>query len=171
MQKRKMSKAGFVAGVVLFTALSGIIVTAVPDDAMEAMQKSRMTQLQEYNKNMKDLVAAMAAVDDAIKAIDTQNTATAKQQLVKVRKLLKKVHDSQMKLVLNNAAINDQCPISGKKINRMNTPESLTRMHKGQKVGFCCPECPPQWDKLTEAEKDAKLQEVTAIAPEKKAEM
>jgi hypothetical protein len=32
-------------------------------------------------------------------------------------------------------------------------------MYKGMKVGFCCPNCPPEWDKLTDAEKEAKLKE------------
>ena len=53
--------------------------------------------------------------------------------------------------------VNVRCPISGKKINRAKVPDSLIREYKGQKVGFCCPNCPPEWDKLTDAEKDAKL--------------
>lgn len=34
--------------------------------------------------------------------------------------------------------------------------------YKGQRVGFCCPGCIRQWNKMTEAEKDQAL--ATAIA-------
>jgi hypothetical protein len=40
-------------------------------------------------------------------------------------------------------------------------PDSLTREFKGQKVGFCCGGCPGTWDKLSDAEKEAKFKAVT----------
>jgi hypothetical protein len=55
------------------------------------------------------------------------------------------------------AVVNSKCPIMGSALDK-NVPEDLTRTFKGQKVGFCCDDCPPQWDKLFDAEKDAKLQ-------------
>lgn len=33
---------------------------------------------------------------------------------------------------------------------------------KGQKVGFCCKGCKPQWEKKTDAEKDASLAQAVA---------
>jgi len=54
-------------------------------------------------------------------------------------------------------AVNSKCPITGQQIDPAKVPDSLTRQYKGQKVAFCCPACPPQWDKLSDAEKDAKL--------------
>ena len=57
--------------------------------------------------------------------------------------------------------VNARCPIMGTPIDPAKVPEELTRMHKGQKVAFCCPGCPLAWDKLSDAEKDAKLAEVT----------
>ena len=53
--------------------------------------------------------------------------------------------------------VNVICPIMGTKIDPTNVPNSLIREYKGQRVGFCCSLCPPEWDKLTDAEKDAKL--------------
>jgi hypothetical protein len=44
-----------------------------------------------------------------------------------------------------------------------NVPQSLTRDFNGQKVGFCCPGCPAQWDKLSGAEKDAKLKATSGL--------
>ena len=53
--------------------------------------------------------------------------------------------------------VNGTCPIMGTPIDPANVTPDLVREYKGQKVAFCCAMCPPQWDKLTDAEKDAKL--------------
>ena len=53
--------------------------------------------------------------------------------------------------------VNAKCPIMGTAIDPAKVPADLAREYKGQKVGFCCSMCPPAWDKLTDAEKDAKL--------------
>ena len=55
------------------------------------------------------------------------------------------------------AVVNTKCPIMGNTINPAKVPASLTRDYKDQKVGFCCGMCPGQWDKMTDAQKDAKL--------------
>lgn len=36
------------------------------------------------------------------------------------------------------------------------------RQHKGQTVGFCCANCLPEWDKLTDAQKDETLKSALA---------
>ena len=56
--------------------------------------------------------------------------------------------------------VNDRCPIMGGKIDPANVPDALTREFKGQKVGFCCGGCPAAWDKLSDAQKQAKLDKV-----------
>ncbi len=56
--------------------------------------------------------------------------------------------------------VNDVCPIMGTKIDPTKVPDALTREYKGQKVGFCCSDCPPAWDALSDAQKDAKLRAV-----------
>lgn len=53
--------------------------------------------------------------------------------------------------------INTTCPIMGSPINSAKVSSSLVREFKGQKVAFCCPGCPAQWDKLSDAQKQAKL--------------
>ena len=65
------------------------------------------------------------------------------------------------------AVVNARCPIEGTKLDPAKVPADLTREHRGQKVGFCCPACPLAWDKLTDAQKDAKLAEAMkpATAP------
>ena len=61
--------------------------------------------------------------------------------------------------------VNARCPIMGNAIDPDKVPASLTREFKGQRVGFCCPDCPAAWDKLSDAEKQAKLQAVLAPKP------
>jgi len=56
--------------------------------------------------------------------------------------------------------VNVRCPIMGTQLDLANVPEGLTRTYKGQKVAFCCAGCPTAWDKLSDAEKDAKLAKV-----------
>ena len=56
------------------------------------------------------------------------------------------------------AFANTKCPIMGSPIDPAKVPESLARVYKGKKIAFCCAGCPAQWDKLTDAEKDARLQ-------------
>ena len=58
--------------------------------------------------------------------------------------------------------VNARCPIMGSPIDPAHVPDSLTREYKGQKVAFCCGMCPPAWDKLSDAEKDKKLEAVKA---------
>jgi hypothetical protein len=55
------------------------------------------------------------------------------------------------------AVINTKCPITGLAVDRTNVPADLTREWKGVKVGFCCADCPPVWDELSDEEKLAKL--------------
>ena len=55
------------------------------------------------------------------------------------------------------AVVNTKCPISGGVVSPDGVPENLTRVYKGQKIGFCCDGCPAEWDKLTDANKDAEL--------------
>jgi len=56
--------------------------------------------------------------------------------------------------------VNTKCPIEGGAVDPNKVPDSLTREFKGQKVGFCCAMCPPKWDNLSDAEKEAKLKAV-----------
>lgn len=56
--------------------------------------------------------------------------------------------------------VNSACPITGKKIDPYDVPDNLIREFRGEKVGFCSPNCPPAWDKLSDAEKQAKLDAV-----------
>ena len=57
------------------------------------------------------------------------------------------------------AFANVTCPMMGSTIDPKKVTPELVRLHKGKKVAFCCGGCPVAWDKLSDAQKDAKLQE------------
>ena len=100
--------------------------------------------------------------------MDAGNTADAKMEIEKAKKILKEMQMAQKKCMEKMPTVNDRCPITGKKIDMMNTPENLTTLYKGKKVGFCCPACPPEWEKLTEQKKTPKLEKVMVKVPEAK---
>ena len=61
---------------------------------------------------------------------------------------------------------NARCPIMGTKLDRDHVPDNLTRMSRGKKVGFCCAGCPKAWDKLSDPQKQEKLE--AAMGAQKK---
>ena len=59
--------------------------------------------------------------------------------------------------------VNTHCPIMGGKIDPDNIKPELTRQFKGQTIGFCCGMCPAKWDKLSDEQKQAKLDAVMQV--------
>ena len=126
----------------------------------KGMHKGDMKCAMTCQKNMEDLSSAMMSLDAAIKAIDAGDNTGAKADIEKARGMLADVKMSIEKCMAQMPVVNEKCPITGKSIDKMNVPADLTQMYKGMKIGFCCPACPPAWDKLTDTEKDAKLKDV-----------
>jgi hypothetical protein len=58
--------------------------------------------------------------------------------------------------------VNVKCPIMKGDIDPAKVTDATTRVFNGQKVAFCCAGCPAQWDKLSDKEKQAKLDAVKA---------
>ena len=63
-------------------------------------------------------------------------------------KLSEAEKEAKLKKVL--PIVNTACPVTGKTIDPAQTPENLTRLYSGCKIGFCCPMCPGAWDKLSD---------------------
>jgi hypothetical protein len=74
--------------------------------------------------------------------------------------LLQTQHPEGKRVKVDNA----YCPISGGPLDSNAILESRTREYKGQKIGFCCDNCPKKWDKMTEQEKDKNLKEALSSA-------
>ena len=101
------------------------------------------------------------AVDAAIKAVENDQKAEALAELQKVKALLAKCQEMCRAATAGQAKFaNDRCPVSGLAIDPAKVTDALVREYKGQRVAFCCGSCPPAWDKLTDAQKDVKLQAV-----------
>jgi ribosomal protein S20 len=123
------------------------------------MQKCMVRCVKDCHASMEDIASAKAAIKAAVEAIDKGDTAAAKSELKKAEELLTKAHKCMKENIEKMPCINNICPITGKPFDMMDRPKDCIRMHKGRKIGFCCPGCPSQWDKMTDAEKDAKLEE------------
>ncbi len=99
------------------------------------------------------------SIDKALMAIKLDDKKTALAELNKVKKMLAIIKEGIGKLVKPKFA-NVRCPIMGSPINPEKVANDLIREYKGQKVAFCCGGCPAAWEKLTYAEKNAKLSKV-----------
>ncbi len=54
-------------------------------------------------------------------------------------------------------AVNAMCPAMPEHPVKKKLDESVVRMYKGKVVGFCCSDCPEQWDAMSEADRDKAL--------------
>jgi hypothetical protein len=102
----------------------------------------------------KRLADALKAIEAARKAIQGGDTEAALAQLDKAQALIAQTKEGPAKPA---AIANTNCPIMGGKIDPTKTADGLVREYKGKKVAFCCGGCPAQWDKMSDADKDAKL--------------
>lgn len=129
------------------------------EEKQERMHKCTKSCVKDCQVTMEDIAAAKAAISVAIEAMDKGEISVAKSELEKAENLLTKAHKCMKENVEKMPCANSKCPMTGKSIDVTDRPKDCTRMYKNMKIGFCCPACPPEWDKLTEAEKDAKLKE------------
>jgi hypothetical protein len=107
----------------------------------------------------RDLPLAIQSIGQAVKAIESGDRQTELAELTKAVTMLAAIHEALGKHV-KSQLVNSRCPIMGSAINPESVTANLTRDYNGQKVGFCCAGCPSAWDKLTDAEKQAKLSAV-----------
>ena len=132
-----------------------------------ACPKCKTCCMNTCKERMAKMDEAAKALDAARKAIDGGDAKAASADIGRASALLKEMQDSVKacaKAATTAAAdgvVNAKCPITGTAIDPAKVPSELTRIYKGRKVGFCCASCPPAWDKLSDADKDAKLQDAT----------
>jgi len=104
----------------------------------------------------RDLPMAILSISEAVKAIESGDRKTELAELNKAVNTLVTIHAALGKHVKPQFADN-RCPIMGSPINADTVNASLTRDYKGHRIAFCCAGCPSAWDKLTDAQKQAKL--------------
>ncbi|MBN1846883.1 MAG: hypothetical protein JW810_14450 [Sedimentisphaerales bacterium] len=112
-----------------------------------------------YTRN---LPGALLAIQQAQLAIQAGNQAEALKYLGQAKASLLA---AQLTLAshVQPTYINASCPMMGSRIDPEKVTPDLTRQFNGQSVGFCCAGCPQAWDKLSPAEKEAKLKKVLSV--------
>lgn len=116
-----------------------------------------------------NLPMLLQSIDKAIKAIENSRTSDAVAELQKAKTMITAI-DKAVSQHITPKFVNNKCPIMGTPIDPDKVPADLIREYKGQKVAFCCAQCPAAWDKLSDAEKDAKLAKVKINSAENHAE-
>ena len=114
------------------------------------------------------LPMVLKSIEKAVQAVQAGNNNAALLELANTKTMITAI-DKAVSQHITPKFVNNKCPIMGTTIDPANVTEDLIREYKGQKVAFCCNMCPAQWDKLSDAEKEAKLAKVK-ISPQDKAE-
>ncbi len=165
MNKRRLAKVVIVLGVAAIAGTTATYALAqtkagiVPHGQMGKMNMKHpmMAETLSLEKiHSRNLPMVMLSVDKATKAIESDDKKTALAELHKAQKMLIAIYGALGKHVKPQFA-NNRCPIMGSPINPEKVTKNLIRDYKGQKVAFCCAGCPSTWDKLTNAQKQAKL--------------
>jgi len=124
-------------------------------DKVKATQGKTLPTLQQVHA--RQLPGAITSIDAALKALEKGDRASVIRHLTAARLNIQTAHFALAKHV-GPTFVNAVCPLMGSPIKPEKVTASLTREYKGQKVGFCCAGWPEEWDKLTDAQKEAKLE-------------
>ncbi len=123
---------------------------------MGMKQHSEMKGLSLSRIHSQNLPMVLKSIDQAVKAVQSGDEKTALTELHKAQKMLAAISEAIGEHV-KPKFVNNRCPIMGSPIRPEKATKNLIRDYKGQKVAFCCAGCPSLWDKLSVAEKEAKL--------------
>jgi len=168
MSKRRLATIVIVIGVAAIAgttatyALAQTKVGTVPHGQMPKMnmKHSMMAGTLSLGKiHTENLPIVMLSVDKAVRAIESGDKKTALAELHKARKMLIRIYGA-IGTHVKPQFVNNRCPIMGSPINPEKVTKILVRDYMGQKVAFCCAGCPSTWDKLPNAQKQAKLAKV-----------
>jgi hypothetical protein len=170
--RKNMNKARFVTigGAICVAVIAAVMIPIAKANSCGMDHGQHSThETQHETKNVKEAHAAHLAmisksIDNAIQSIEAGNSEPALAELKKAQQMLAVIKESlagQMK----SEFVNAKCPMMGSPINPEKISDNLIREFKGQQVAFCCGGCPDMWDKLSDAQKEAKLSEKKAAAP------
>lgn len=140
----------------LAEATSGHTMHSAKKAAQEDVKSLEMTQAHH-------LPALSVLLEKAAAAVKAGDDKAALAHLQTAQSMLEMVKQAVGKAVAP-AFANTKCPMMGGVIQPEKVTPALTREFNGQKVAFCCGGCPDMWDKLSDAQKQAKLETVKATA-------
>ena len=132
---------------------------ATPKAPQDALEARRLLHV----RLRASLSGAAKAIDAAAKAVEAGTKQPALAELTKARAHVAAAH--KLLPEPGRKFANVRCPMMGSRIDPAKVTAELTRPHKGSQVAFCCGGCPAAWEKLPDAQKDAKLR---AAAPAEK---
>jgi DNA repair exonuclease SbcCD ATPase subunit len=162
MNKRQSKRVALVAVVAVSAVLLNLTLAIgqqSPGGSTPAPVPDKQAILQQVQiESVPNALKAIAAAKEAIQAGHAEH---ALAELQKAEQALKVIQTSLAQYTGPRFA-NTTCPIMGSPIDPDKVPENLTRTYQGQKVAFCCGGCPGAWDKLTDAQQDAKLNQASA---------
>ena len=165
MSKTRLVTIVSIVGIVAIVAISLPLTSAKAETGHEQHSQMGKIDMKQHSKakalglnqiHSQHLPMVSKSIEKAIKAIEAGNKDIALAELRKVQKMLAAIREGIGKHVKPKFA-NVRCPIMGSPINPDKVTKNLVCDYKSQKVAFCCGGCPATWDKLTDAEKDAKL--------------
>ncbi len=162
MNKRILKLAGLGSGVVLIVTLLSLPVFAEAEHHGHKKHMAATTVPSEAGRHsmqemcMKKLGGVIKAIDKAVKAVEAGDKDTALAELAEAKKLVLACQKAKSEMC-KGKIVNARCPMMGTKLDPSKVTASLTKTHKGKKVGFCCAGCPSAWDKLTDQQKQEKL--------------
>lgn len=129
---------------------------ATPCKMMQGMHKCMLDCCQSCGQQMVQLKAAQDSLTAASEALDAGKSADAKIEVAKAQQLLTEVVATTQKMMDKMPVANLNCPMSGKPIDIMKTPQEQTRMQKDVKLGFGSAEDAKAWDRLEKTQKQEK---------------
>lgn len=156
------------------------IATAKIDEALKLIEQDRQAMRKHMDKMMQKMKRRMKLMQDMEGDMEKmkqemgkkEDTKPMQKKMGEMKQKMQKMHaemkseikTDKMKSPMNKKmmaaqpkVVNTICPIMENKIDPNKVPDNLTREYEGKKIGFCCAGCPAAWDKLSDAEKKAKL--------------
>ncbi len=116
------------------------------------------TQMSQVNRDT--LQSTAVSLDKANQALQSGDTAAAQKEVSDSLAAIRATQKTMDQMIKEMPPANVCCPLSGKPIDITKVPQEKVRMHKGVKVGFGEKAEMEQWDRLTDAEKEAKIKMV-----------
>ena len=130
-----------------------VSATVSPMSAEKVWMQRRVAE-----KAVADLDRALKATEDVQEALALGDKEMALEELKKVKEMLGQARTPLVEaLTKPKKVVNKCCPMEGTEIDCNNVPLQLTAQYKEELIGFCCPKCRMEWNKLSDEERDAKL--------------
>jgi hypothetical protein len=166
------AKHRFLKVAVLFAAVAAVSSHVIGANATSAHNHAGHSAIQQKPTtgkagtvdlntiHAKQLPAIQDAIQKAIRHTEAGHPQAALAELKRAQSSLKAAHQA-LGQHLQPKFVNNRCPIMGSPINAGKVTADLVRNHQGQKVAFCCAGCPAAWDRLGDADKEAKLKKAS----------